>query len=372
LARDSLGGASASEIVFNRKVRPLRFLRPDALNQDPHQEPVNIHKFMADQATFQLRLLGRADAERHRRFRLNREDADEAMDGAEHLDWVRVGNLVAIPQPDTQHFNRPNKWAFLKRGPYEVMEVRTSTVLLRDHTAAALNRPHTPFLWPKFQLTPYYKQGDILPAIEHPVPPPEVDAPGEAAVMPAQLPRLVQAVLSHRPAEVPVIVNAPQHARNQLYMVRWQGRKHHENSEMPYDAIWQDPAFQEYVEFSTLEGFVPPAQAMDRHRIHGQQLMAGNRNPDALIPIANAEVQVRVLRDYMPGSERVSPAPQAVARAAAQPPIELASDVQQRLLPPSPEIRQEPQLASPQVQQELEQLQRRSARQRRPNSRFDI
>ena len=141
---------------------------------------------------------------------------------------------------------------------------------------------------------------------------------------------------------------------------------------MPYDAIWQDPAFQEYVEFSTLEGFVAPAQAMDRHRVHGQQLMAGNRNPDAAVPLANAEVQVRVLRDYMPGLERVSPAPQAVARAAAQPPIELAIDVQQRLLPPSPEIRQEPQLASPQIQQQSEQLQRRSARQRRPNSRFDV
>jgi hypothetical protein len=33
LNRDVLGGASASEIMFNRKVRPLRFLRPEALQQ---------------------------------------------------------------------------------------------------------------------------------------------------------------------------------------------------------------------------------------------------------------------------------------------------------------------------------------------------
>ena len=300
LTRDSLGGASASEIVFNRKVRPLRFLRPEALNQDP-QDPVFVNKFLADQAAMQLRLLGRADAERHRRFRLNREDAEGAMDGAEHLDWVRVGQLVAIPQPDTQHFNRPNKWAFLRRGPYEVAEVRTSTVLLIDHTAAALNRPHTPFLWPKYQLSPYYKQGDILPAVDNPEPLPE-DVAQADAVLPARLPLLVSAVLSHRPADIPSIPNAPQHVRNQLYMVRWQGRRHADSSEVPYDAVWQDPAFAEYVEGSTLEGFVHPAQAMERHRAHIQHLLAGNRNPDMAMPMAEPRVQVQVLREYVPGS----------------------------------------------------------------------
>jgi hypothetical protein len=74
LNRAVLGGASASEIMFNRKVRPLRFLRPEA-EAAPGAES-QVSNFISEQAQMQLRLLGRADTERHRRFRVNQEDAD--------------------------------------------------------------------------------------------------------------------------------------------------------------------------------------------------------------------------------------------------------------------------------------------------------
>jgi hypothetical protein len=189
-------------------------------------------------------------------------------------------------------------------------------------------------LWPKFQLSPYYKQGDILPAVVDPIQVPEVDAPGEEPVAPARLPHLISAVLSHRTAEVQVVVNSPLHVRNQIYMVRWQARPHSDNCEMPYDAVWQDPAFRDYVEGSNLQGFVSPAQALDRHRVHVQQLLGGNRNPDDAMPIANADVQAQVLRDYVPLADAVArPHAQALARARDQPALELAADVQHRLAP---------------------------------------
>jgi hypothetical protein len=331
LARSVLGGASASDIVFGRKIRPLRFVRPDALGAQP-SEPVLLNKFMADQAALQLRLIGRAEAERHRRFRINSENADIAADGQEYLDWVRIGQLVCIPQPDTQHFNRPNKFAFLRRGPYEVVDVRTSTVMLRDHTAAALNRNPRPFAWPKYQLVPYYQQGDILPVVEPVIPP--ADAAQVDALQPAILPRVVSAVISHTRLEQPVIFNSPLHVRNQKYLVRWQDRPHTENASVPYDAVWQSPAFDEFVQGSELIGHVPVAQAMGRHSQLVQNLLAGSRNPNVEVPVQNPEVQVRVLRDYFPMSATQRPNSEGVARAQQIPALELAVDAQPALVQP--------------------------------------
>jgi len=66
LLRDSLGGASSSEIMFNRKVRPMRFLRPEALGRVDENAPpggrLQVNTFIADQAALQLRLLGRVEA----------------------------------------------------------------------------------------------------------------------------------------------------------------------------------------------------------------------------------------------------------------------------------------------------------------------
>jgi hypothetical protein len=284
---------------------------------------------MADQAALQLRLIGRAEAERHRRFRINSEDADLAADGQEHLDWVRVGQLVCIPQPDTQHFNRPNKFAFLRRGPYEVVDVRTSTVMLRDHTAAALNRNPKPFAWPKYQLVPYYQQGDILPVLDAVVPP--ADLAQAEALQPARLPRMVSAVLSHERLDQPLILNSPLHVRNQHYLVRWQDRPHSENALVSYDAVWQSAAFEEFIQGSELIGHVPVAQAMGRHVQQVQNLLAGSRNPNVEVPVQNPEVQVRVLRDYFPMSAPQRPHSEGVAIAQNIPPIQLAVEAQPAL-----------------------------------------
>jgi hypothetical protein len=166
LMREVLGGASASEIMFSRKVRPLGFLRPEALRNE-QGVAVEVNKFIADQAALQLRLLGTADAERHRRYVNNSDIANQAREGLEHLDWVTVGVLVSIPQPDAeQHFNRPNKFALLRRGPYQVLEVRPRTVTLIDFLRSRAGRNPESFQWPKYNLALYYSMGDILPAAE--------------------------------------------------------------------------------------------------------------------------------------------------------------------------------------------------------------
>ena len=364
LSRDVLGGASASEIIFNRKIRPLRFLRPEALGENP-QQPVTVNKFLADQASFQLRLLGRAEAEKHRRFRIQHADAEDALDGAEHLDWVRVGQLVAIPQPDTTHFNRPNKWAFLRRGPYEVIEVRTSTVMLRDHTAAALNHNPEPFLWPKYQLSPYYSQGDILPVSDNiPIPPNELLQGAPEEVLPAILPRIASAIISHSPAPDPTVPNAPNHVRNQIYLTRWDRQPHTDNSTVSYDAVRSSPAFDEYFAGSALEGHVSPAQCMDLHRVQIQQLLAGNRNPDVSVPIEDPQGRARVLRDYFPSSDAQRPHSAGMAKAAQQIPLQLAVEAQET------EIRSSPGPSSQAQDIQHQEQQRRSVRNRKPSTRF--
>jgi hypothetical protein len=159
LARDVLGGASASEIVFNRKVKPMRFLRPEAIPdvRDEDAESHTVSGFIADQASMQLRALQRADNERHLRYRNHLEMSLEKADGVEHLDWVRDHILVSIPQRDHQTFSRPNKWSLLRRGPFEVVDAAPghSMVKLVDVNARFRNENPAPFLYPKVWLHPY-------------------------------------------------------------------------------------------------------------------------------------------------------------------------------------------------------------------------
>jgi hypothetical protein len=317
LVRDVLGGASASEVMFNRKVKPLQFLRPEALEADAG--PVSVNKFIADNAAMQLRLLGRADAERHRRFRLNAELAEEARDGLEHLDWVREGLLVSIPQPDAdQHFNRPNKFAFLRRGPYEVVEVRPRTALLRDYRKSRAGQQPPEFLWPKFNMAPYYSMGDILPPQEEVIHFPFEDLELEP-LQPAELPPLPSAVLSSSPLPEAEwrVQRSPNHVRNHSYMVRWENKPHSANSTVRYEAIWSSWPFQEFVQGSGLIGHVPPQQVEHHHVRQVNALLQGNRQPQMLVPMADPQAQVRVLRDYFPYSEPQRPHASGVAHAAA-------------------------------------------------------
>ena len=380
LTRSVLGGASASEIMFGRKIRPLRFLRPEAI--EPLRGPAVVSTFMADNAAFQLRLLAQADAERHRRFRLNQEDADAARDGCEDLDWVVQGMLVTIPQPDgDQHFNRPHKLAFLRRGPYEVCSVRPRSVMLRDFPKASAGGNPPQFLWPKYNLAPYYRMGDILPPTEPVMQLPEAaDSQELPIVQPQTMP---SAIISAERLEQPLLPLEPQHVRNFHYLVRWQGRSHASNSVVPYDAVWSSLAFDEFFRGAGLVGHVPPQRFQAAHMAQVGALLRGSQNPGQL-PMAEPQVQARAMSHYFPMATQPRPQPSAIERLAAQQPMALSQDNGPPEFSPQPEAAQQPSgaaadhslvpdsgaVAAPPSSEEQLPAQgwRRSARNRRPAS----
>jgi hypothetical protein len=321
LNRDVLGGASASEVMFNRKVRPLRFLRPEALQPRDNAPPVEVSKFIADNAAMQLRLLGVADAERHRRFRNQQDKAEQDRDGAEHLDWVRVGILVAIPQPDAdQHFNRPHKFALLRRGPFQVVEVRTRTVMLQDYHRARAGRDAEPFSWPKYNLLPYYSQGDIRPADDGPIV--KLSDAERDQIQIFVPPLLPGAVLRAIPLREAVIPDTPAHVRNFEYEVRWLERPHSENSTVPYDRVWSTPAFAEFISGADLTGHVPPQQFEREHARQVLALAAGSVQPNAVVPLASPQEQAQTLRGYSPSQQPARKIQQlGILRASALPPL---------------------------------------------------
>jgi hypothetical protein len=322
LNREVLGGASASEIMFNRKVKPLRFLRPEALRRDDDEPQVEVAKFITDNAAMQLRLLGQADAERHRRFRNNQSQAEADRDGLEHLDWVRAGVLVAIPQPDAdQHFNRPTKFALLRRGPFQVIEVRQRTVTLQDYHRARAGRDAEVFPWPKYNLFPYFSQSDIHPVGDGPIQPIIADAERDQIqiLVPPTLP---SAILRAIPLRAVVIPHAPLHVRNHDYEVRWDGRPHSENSVVAYDEVWSTPAFQEFLTGSELVGHVAPQNFQREHARQVVALAAGSVQPNAVVPMHDARAQAEALRNYFPSGGAVRRIQdQGVERASLVPPL---------------------------------------------------
>ncbi len=369
LNRAVLGGASASEIMFGRKIKPLRFLRPEAI--EPRRGPALVSTFMADQAAFQLRLLAQADAERHRRFRINQEDADLERDGSEELDWVVQGMLVSIPQPENeQHFNRPYKLAFLRRGPYEVCVVRPRSVLLRDFLKAQAGGNPPQFLWPKHNLAPYYRMSEILPPAEQVVHVPDAENVVPLPVVQPQT--LPSAVLSAQPLEHPVMQQEPRHVRNFEYLVRWQGRSHASNSVVPYDSVWSSKAFEEFLEGSGLTGHVPPQQFQAAHMAQAGAMLRGSQNPGTL-PMAEPQAQARALSHYFPMASAPRPHPAAIARLAERQPLALSQEngpPEYSPQPPTSQI-QEPsgaEVVLPPGEQHVLAAPRRSARDRRQTS----
>ena len=310
LARDVLGGASASELVFNRKVKPMRFLRPDALplvEDEADRERYEVSAFIADQASMQLRTLHRADNERHMRYRHHLDMAAERADGVEDLDWVRVGQLVSIPQPDHQAFRRPNKWALLRRGPYEIVAMSdgSSTVALIDVNARFRGENPQPFTYPKVWLHPYSKDTSVP---SNPVPPP----PNPEDLPPLQLliePDSVGAVLEAIPADHPQLPASPSDVRNYVYKVRWLNMPHTNNSLEPYHMVWHTSAFTEFVQGSGLTGHVPPTAYALKHRHHVNQLLQ-RQEPNRDVPLADPSAfdPNRVLRNYIPGESWLRPA----------------------------------------------------------------
>ena len=322
LARDVLGGASASELVFNRKVRPMRFLRPEALprvGDDVPREDFIVSNFIADQASMQLRAIHRADNERHLRYRHRLDIANDKADGLEDLDWVREGILVSIPQRDHQTFARPNKWSLLRRGPYEVVTCVPghATVSLVDVNARfrrdeARSRP---FSYPKVWLHPY--TADTEPQDEPPVPPPQPrDLPELALLIEADA---VSAVLQAIPLTHVVIQNAPQHVRNFEYLVRWSGHPHSDNSVEPYRLVWHTDAFAEFIQGSNLTGHVPPTAYALRHRAHVNQLLHRQAPDSDIIPVDPSAVQPgRPLANFFPQGHANSAIPGS-SQASSQP-----------------------------------------------------
>jgi hypothetical protein len=292
----------------------------------PSTPPLAVNRFIADQSALQLRILGRADAEKHRRYRINVERADASSDGLEHLDWVTVGQLVTIPQPDAdQHFNRPHKFALLRRGPYVVTEVRPRTVSLRDHLKLAAGANPPVFPWPKSTLALYHAAADILPALPD-IPDVPVDDDEELPV--ANTPRLPSAILSDKLTNF-VIPNAPRHVRNHEYMVRWAGLPHSANCMTPYDRVWASPAFSDFVQGSELTGHVPPQQFQAEHVRHVSALASGNANPPRAVPLADPDAQGRLMHDFVPFSDARRPRSGAVQVSAQLPPLQLAQELSQ-------------------------------------------
>jgi hypothetical protein len=301
LARDVLGGASASEIVFNRKVRPMRFLRPEALpDRDPPPgvfEPRYVNTFIADNASQQLRAIARAHNERHLRFVQQSARQAEAADGVEHLNWVRVGILVSIPQPEFEARRRPNKWAFLRCGPYEITAISEGggTVTLRDATIRA--QPIAPFTWPTCWLFPYHS-ANVPPPLElHPPPedPQQDDLP--PFIMDSDF-DIALAILDHRP--LPHILDGlPRtHVKNHVYKVRWRGKRHTEDTWEPYEAVWHQFAFGDFITGSQLTGHIAPSAYARAHRQHVNALLR-NQAPERDVALVDPHAIDNDLRDYV-------------------------------------------------------------------------
>jgi hypothetical protein len=310
LARDVLGGASASELVFNRKVKPMRFLRPESMPRVGEDDPDTfaVSSFIADQASMQLHALHRADNERHMRYRHHMDAALDKADGLEHLDWVRTGILVSIPQRDHQTFSRPNKWALLRRGPYEVVSVEPghSMVSLVDVNArfrqdAERSRP---FLYPKVWLHPYTH--DTQQHDSQPAPPAEPsDLPAFSLLIE---PDVVGAVLEAIPLTHRIIQDTPLHVRNFEYRVRWAGQPHSANTVEPYLLIWHTSAFAEFIQGSGLLGHVPPTAYALKHRHHVNQLLH-HQAPDRAVALVDPTAlhAGRPLANYMPQGHATGP-----------------------------------------------------------------
>jgi hypothetical protein len=312
LLRDSLGGASSSEIMFGRRVRPMRFLRPEALQRAdervPAEGPKMVNTFIADQAALQLRILGRAEAERHQRFQQNAAEFAASMRGFEHLDWVRVGMLISIPQPNHDRFNRPNKWALLRRGPYEVTAAEGTTLRIRDWKAVQEGRLVRTFQWPKRWAYPYHVINEE--ALERPEPPPAEDDDLPDMVMVGE-PTAIGAVLScqrlaegdwEMRARAGLAMDVRMHVKNNRYLVRWEGRPHSDNSWEAYAAVWHTHAFQDFIAGSELLGHVAPSAYAARHRNHVNALVRG-RAPaaaDREVVIPHAEHVAAAMRGYFP------------------------------------------------------------------------
>ena len=76
------------------------------------------------------------------------------------------------------------------------------------------------------------------------------------------------------------------HVRNYIYRVRWRNKPHTEDSWEPYEAVWHQAAFQDFLSGSRLTGHVPPSAYARAHRQHVNALLR-NQAPDRNVPIVD-------------------------------------------------------------------------------------
>jgi hypothetical protein len=323
LPRDVLGGASASALVFNRKVQPMRFLRPETLrapynlvDQGRADAQVEVNGFIADQAAQQLRLLYFAEQTRQERYGQNVREAERQLQEQQEqqqgqdLDWVRVGQLVSIPQEEHDRQLRPTKMSLRRTGPYEVMECLTTTVKLRDRRAFMAQENPVIFLWPKRELWPYFARCEPAADVEllqqeQPVEPPVV-----------RTNRVANAILRSRFKEQ--LATPRTNARNYEYLVRWDGRPHEEATWERYEQISNTSAFQDFIRDSTLTNHVPPTQYSALHRQHVTQLLRGDANPVSTVPIQDPRQVVQRLQDHFSSEQPHYPNRAALQRSVDQ------------------------------------------------------
>ena len=131
------------------------FLRPEAIQAPGNAAanvddlaPVAVNGFIADQAAQQLRLLYFAEQTRQERYgdRLSQADKDrmrlEEEEQGRLLDWVRVGQLVSIPQEEHESRLRPEKLSLRRTGPYEVMSCTHDCATARSASSHSITKPN--------------------------------------------------------------------------------------------------------------------------------------------------------------------------------------------------------------------------------------
>ena len=299
LRREVLAGACANDLVFGRRIRPIRFLRPSALRRpgnpspDDPPAPASLNTFLADNAALQLQLLAAADDTRWKRIATN---SLPPCDDQQHLDWTRVGALVSIPQPEHESRLRPGKFDLRRRGPYEIVDCDTNTVTLRDYRAfVQLQRP-VPFRWPKRWLWPYHMATFPAPsdAPAQPDGPPPPPLPRPALSTP------IDAVIASRPLQPPIAPVAPSHVANHEYLCRWPDRPHTANAWMRYKDVWSSTAFNDFLRGSDLTGHVPPTTYLALHRQHLMALAHNHPEIPRDVAIDHPAEALQLLQDYVP------------------------------------------------------------------------
>lgn len=119
------------------------------------------------------------------------------------------------------------------------------------------------------------------------------------------------------PAEARLDAYPTTHVRNHVYKVRWRGKPHSADTWEPYDNIWHQAAFQDFIAGSTLTGHIAPSAYARAHRLHVNALLR-NQAPDRDVAIVDPHAVDGPLRDYLILEHRAPPNSRALAASQRQ------------------------------------------------------